>query len=68
MPGNYSFTEYLLLIDAADSIEELTLIDEHLKEDRENRLIDPFDYINVRASHLLKLTHITIEEAKKKAD
>jgi hypothetical protein len=68
MPGNYSPTEYLLLIDTADSLDELALIEENLKEDRTNRHIDPFEYINLRAHHLLKLTHITVEEARKKSE
>lgn len=68
MLGNYSFKEYALLITLSDSIDELGLIDEQLREDQQNRLIDPFDYIQLKMRWTLRLTDITIEEAKKKTE
>ena len=68
MPGNYSFKEYLLLISIADSLEDLSLIDEHLQQDKEAGIIKPDQYIEITASRLLKLTDITIAEMKKKLE
>lgn len=66
MPGNYSFAEYILLIAACDSLEEIHLIEEQLKEDQDNGTIDIMQYIRLKLTWTLRLTDITIEEAKKK--
>lgn len=65
MPGNYSFQEYMLLIASADSKEELDLIDGQMKEDREARTIDVFQYIDLKGTWIIRLTQITIDEAER---
>lgn len=65
MPGNYNFTEYLLLIAMSDTKEELELVNEMLLEDRKNRVFGAFDYIDIRAAFVLRLTRITIDEAER---
>lgn len=65
MPGNYTFTEYLLLIAMSDTKEELELVNEMLLEDRKNRVFGAFDYIDIRAAFVLHLTRITIDEAER---
>jgi len=65
MPGNYSFKEYMLLISLADSKEELDLIDSQMKEDRETKAVDVFQYIDLKAAWILRLTKITIDEAER---
>lgn len=65
MPGNYSFKEYMLLIDSADSKDELDLIDGQMKEDRESRSVTVFEYIDLKAAWILRLTKLTIDEAER---
>lgn len=65
MSGNYTFTEYLLLIAMSDTKEELELVNELLLEDRKNRVFDAFEYIDIRAAFVLRLTRITIDEAER---
>lgn len=65
MPGNYSFNEYMLLIASADSKDELDLIDGQMKEDREGKTIDVFQYIDLKAAWIMRLTKITIDEAER---
>lgn len=68
MPGNYSYTEYLLLISLSESLEELDLLDEQLKEDREDpkSKISINDYIRIKATWTLKMVDLTLDEAKDK--
>ena len=68
MPGNYTYQEYLFLIASADTLDELDTVDELLKQDREALDIDINEYIRIKATWTLKLTDITIEEAKKKME
>lgn len=65
MPGNFSFKEYMLLIASADSKDELDLIDSQMKEDRETKDIDVFEYIDLKAAWVIRLTKITIDEAER---
>lgn len=54
-----------MLIASADSKEELDLIDGQMKEDREARTIDVFQYIDLKAAWVIRLTQITIDEAER---
>lgn len=58
---NYSYVEYLVLIDAATCKGDLELINELMQEDRKGRCIDPFDYIDLKCNWVLKLAALTIE-------
>lgn len=65
MPGNYTFEEYLLLIASAESADELRLIDEQLQEDRNSKLIDVFQYIDLKGAWTLRLVQLTIDQAER---
>ena len=65
MPDNYTFQEYLLLIAMSDNVADLELVDELLLEDRANRVFNAFEYIDIRAAFILRLTRITIDEGER---
>lgn len=65
MPANYTFQEYLLLIAMSDNVADLELVDELLLEDRANRVFNAFEYIDIRAAFILRLTRITIDEGER---
>lgn len=65
MTGNYTFPEYMVLIAAADSRDELQLLDGLLQEDRKNKLIDVFQYIDLKSAWVIRLTEISADEAER---
>jgi hypothetical protein len=65
MPGNYTFNEYMALIASAESKDELQLIDGMLQEDRKNKLIDVFQYIDLKSAWVIRLTEISADEAER---
>lgn len=55
----------MALIASAESKDELQLIDGMLQEDRKNKLIDVFQYIDIKSAWVIRLTQITTDEAQR---
>lgn len=65
MAGNYTFPEYMALIATSESRDELHLLDGLLQEDRKNKLIDVFQYIDLKSALVIQLTEISADEAER---
>lgn len=55
----------MALIASAESKDELQLIDGMLQEDRKNKLIDVFQYIDIKSAWVIRLTQITTYDAQR---
>lgn len=55
----------MALIASAESKDELQLIDGMLQEDRKNKLIDVFQYIDLKSAWVIRLTEISADEAER---